>query len=71
MFLAQKDHEEFYFVTKPAPGKRRINIVGYQQVHELQQMIFVSNTHLLVKFSGGKAVTLLSNGSVVPQLPRV
>ena len=36
MFLAHKNHEEFYFVSKPAPGKRRINIVSYQMVHELQ-----------------------------------
>ena len=34
-------------------------------------MLFVSNTHVLLKFNGGKAVTLLSNGSIVPQLPRI
>ena len=28
--LAQQNHKEFCFVVKPAPGSRRINIVGYQ-----------------------------------------
>ena len=28
--LAQKGHQEFCFVVKPAPGSRRVNIVGYQ-----------------------------------------
>ena len=28
--IAQKNHSEFCFIVKPAPGSRRINIVGYQ-----------------------------------------
>lgn len=48
-----------------------MNIVGYQQVSELEQMLFVTNTHVLVKFNGGKAVTLLSNGSIVSQPKRI
>lgn len=61
---------------KPAPGSRKINIVGFQQVHEVKQMLFVSNGHILVKFRDannkpGKAVTLLSNGCMVEQLPRI
>ena len=69
--LGTKGHREFCFIVKPAPGSRRVNIVGYQQLSELNQMYFVSNTHVLLKFNGGKAVTLLSNGSIVPQRPRV
>ena len=34
-------------------------------------MIFVSNIHVLLKFRGGKAVTLLSNGSIIPQDLRI
>ena len=28
--LATKGHHEFCFIVKPAPGSRRVNIVGYQ-----------------------------------------
>jgi len=45
--------------------------VGYQQLHEIEQMLFVSNNHVLLKFRGGKAVTLLSNGSIISQTERV
>ena len=58
-------------MVKPAPGSRRVNIVGYQQLHEIEQMLFVSNNHVLLKFRGGKAVTLLSNGSIISQTERV
>ena len=34
--LAQRNHREFCFVVKPAPGSRRVNIVGYQQLHEIE-----------------------------------
>ena len=30
-------------------------------------MLFVSNQHVLLKFRGGKAVTLLSNGDIIHQ----
>ena len=30
-------------------------------------MLFVTNNHILLKFRGGKAVTLLSNGNIVSQ----
>lgn len=58
-------------MVKPAPGSRKINIVGYQQLHEIEQMLFVSNNHVLMKFRGGKAVTLLSNGCIIHQTDRV
>lgn len=69
--LCEKNHSEFCFVVKPAPGSRRVNIVGYQQLHEIEQMLFVSNTHVLLRLRGGKTVTIMANGSIVPQLPRV
>ena len=34
-------------------------------------MLFVSNNHVLMKFKGGKAVTLLSNGCIIHQTDRV
>ena len=34
-------------------------------------MLFVSNTHVLLRLRGGKTVTLMANGSIVPQQPRV
>ena len=67
----QRDHKEFCFVVKPAPGSRKLNVVGFQQLHEIKQMLFVSNNHVLMKFRGGKTVTLLSNGCIVHQDKRV
>ena len=69
--LAQRNHKEFCFVINPAPGSRRVNIVGYQQLYEIEQMLFVTNTHVLLKLRGGKAVTLMLNGSILPQDFRV
>ena len=34
-------------------------------------MLFVSNNHVLLKFRGGKTVTLLSNGCIIHQEKRV
>ena len=34
-------------------------------------MLFVSNTHVLLRLRGGKTVTLLSNGNIVHQDERV
>ena len=61
----QRYHKEFCFLVKPAPGSRQVNIVGFQQLHEIEQMLFVSNSHVLIKLRGGKAVTLLSNGCIM------
>ena len=58
-------------MVKPAPGSRKLNVVGFQQLHEIKQMLFVSNNHVLMKFRGGKTVTLLSNGCIVHQDKRV
>ena len=63
----QRNHTEYCFMVKPAPGSRKVNIVGFQQLHEIEQMLFVSNSHVLLKFRGGKAVVLLSNGSIISQ----
>ena len=65
ILVCQRNQKEFCFVMKPNPGSRKVSIVGYQQLHEIEQMLFVSNTHVLLKFRGGKTVTLLSNGSIV------
>ena len=65
--VAQRNNREFCFVTKPAPGSRKVSIVGFQQLFEIEQMHFVSNTHILIKFRGGKTVTLLANGSILHQ----
>ena len=54
-------------MLKPAPGSRKISIVGFQQLNEVEQMLFVSNQHVFIKFRGGKIVTLLSNGSIIHQ----
>jgi hypothetical protein len=67
----QRNHTEFCFLVKPATGSRKISIVGFQQLYEIEQMLFVSNVHILLKFRGGKTVTLLSNGCIIHQTDRV
>lgn len=67
----KNSNKEFCFVVKPAPGSRKLNIVGFQQLHEIEQMLFVSNNHVLMKFRGGKTATLLSNGCIIHQDKRV
>ena len=69
--VGQKEHKEFCFVVKPSPGSRKSDIVGFQQINEMQDMLFVSNQHILVRFNGGKTVTLRSNGAIVHQSARV
>ena len=63
--VGQRQSKEFCFVLKPAPGTRKISIVGFQQLHEIEQMLFVTNSHVLLNFRGGKTITLLANGSII------
>ena len=62
--LCERNHNEYCFVVKPNPGSRKLNIVGFQKLHEIEQMLFISNMHVLLKFRGGMAVTLLANGCI-------
>lgn len=34
-------------------------------------MLFVTNSHVLLNFRGGKSITLLANGSIIHQESRV
>ena len=68
--VGQKDHKEFCFAVRPSPGSRKTDIMGFQQINEINQMFFVSNQHILVRFKGNKTVVLQSNGAIVPQLER-
>ena len=69
--VGQKNHKEFCFVVKPSPGSRKSDIMGFQQISEIDDMLFVSNQHILVRFKGNKTVTLQSNGAIVHQPKRV
>ena len=66
-----KEHKTFCFLVKPSPGSRKSDIVGFQQIAEIDQMYFVSNQHILVRFKDSKTVTLRSNGTIVNQHQRV
>ena len=66
-----REHKTFCFVVKPSPGSRKSDIVGFQQIAEIDQMYFVSNQHILVRFKDSKTVTLRSNGTIVNQHQRV
>ena len=62
-----KENQEFFFVTRPAPGSRKLSLVGFKLLHEIEQMYFVSSTHIMLNFRGDKLVILLSNGTIVHQ----
>ena len=63
----QRNHSEFCFVVKPAPGSRQITTVGYRRLSEIIEMYFVSNYYVLIKFRGGDLLTLYENGLIVMQ----
>ena len=54
-------------MVKPSPGTRALNTVSYQQIFEIEQMLFITNEHVLVQFRFGKIVIFNVNGKVVPQ----
>ena len=65
--IGQRTHKEFCFIVKPSPGSRKSDIVPTQQIPEIRNMFFVSNSHIAVKFHSGKFVHFDSNGSIVHQ----
>ena len=36
LVVGQKNQQEFCFVLKQAPGTRKVSIVGFQQLHEIE-----------------------------------
>ena len=58
-------------MVKPAPGSRKINIMGFNYLYAIEHLLFISNYHILCKFRGGQTVTMLSNGSIVHQNEQV
>ena len=63
--IAEKGYQEFCFIVKPSPGSRKTDIVSGKQIPDIEEMFFVSNNHVLVKFKYGKTVLCMSNGSVI------
>ena len=63
--VSHKSCEDFCFVVKPSPGNRSVDIVSQKFIPEIDDMIFVSNVHTLVRFKYGKVVVYTPNGSVV------
>ena len=62
--IAEKGCKEFCFIIKPSPGSRKQDIISGKQIPDVEDMFFVSNHHVLVKFKYGKSVLFESNGSV-------
>ena len=59
----QRDSKEFCFVIKPAPGSRKNNVVSSQRIPDIEEMVFISNYQVLVKFKYGKCVVFYADGS--------
>ena len=65
IMTGSKRNKEFCFVVKPSPGSRKTVLVSEQQIPEIEDMIFISNFQMLVKFRNGKSVTFKADGSVI------
>ena len=68
--VAHNNHDDFRFVFSPSPGSKSVDIVSYQQVQQIQDVLFVTENHILVKFRyglTGKIVIFNKNGLIVPQ----
>ena len=48
--VVHKNHHEFAFVVKPSPASRKTDLVAFGMIPEIIKMIFISNSHILVKF---------------------
>lgn len=60
--------KEFFFDVKPSPGSRKLDIVSTRQIPEITDLLFTTNNDVLAKFSHGKLVHFMSNGTVVHQV---
>ena len=67
---AQHSHKGFCFVVSPSPGSRSLNTVSHQHVSEIEEFLFVTELHVLVKFRSGKMVVFHVDGSIVFGQPR-
>ena len=52
------------FLIRPSPGSCRTDFIPIDQIPEVNEMIFVSNRHILVQFNNQKFVTFKTDGSV-------
>ena len=63
--IGQRDQKDYCFVIKPSPGTRSLNTVSYQHIQEIEEVLFVTNNHVMVKFRFGKIVVFKSDGTIV------
>ena len=61
------DQQEFNFVVKPSPGSRKTGLISFRSTPQIQDMLFVANYHVLVRFKHNRAVTFKSNATVIHQ----
>ena len=67
--LGQRRHVEFCFVLKPSPGSRILDLVPHKQIPDIEDMRFITDSHLLVRLKK-RAVFFYSNGTVLHQQNR-
>ena len=41
------------FLVKPSPGTKYLNTVSYQQIFDVEDIFFVTNDHIMIKFNYG------------------
>ena len=64
-------NNQYCFLVKPSPGHRRTDLLSTAQFHELQNMYYVSNEHVILKLNSGNSLTFNINGQCVTQAPKV
>lgn len=70
--VANKDkRRSSCFLVRPSPGSRRTDFIPSNQIPEVEDMIFVSNCHILVQFKNKMYITFKANGSICEQSKEV
>ena len=59
------------FLIKPSPSHRRTDLLSSAQFHEVDNMYYVSNMHVVLKLHSGTSLCFNVNGQSVTQKPSV
>ena len=65
--VAHESEKGSCFLVRPAPGNRRTDVIPTKQISDIEDMLFVSNEHILVQFKNKAFVTFNADGTVQEQ----
>ena len=62
IYISHKRHQEFSFTLRPSYDSRFLSILNTQFMHQISQMMFVSDRIVFFKLKNGKNVSMFTNG---------